>query len=86
MSGLFGLDDYIKTAKLSAIFRLANALDKSHKEKIKDVDINITDSTVCVTCQSLYDITIEKQTFTQHVPFFEEVFGLHALIKHNKKG
>ncbi len=86
LSGKFGLDDYIKTARLSAIFRLANALDKSHKQKIKDVDINITDSTVCVTCQSLYDITIEKQTFIYHVPFFEEVFGLHALIKHNKKG
>lgn len=81
---IFDLEDYMRTAKLAAIFRLANALDKSHKQKINHVSIVTQDANLLVTCYSLYDITIEQRTFTLYNSFFEEVFGLHATIKYNK--
>lgn len=63
-------------SKLVAIFRLANALDKSHKHKISGIKVKLCDDCLTLTGESEENIFLEKWAFEECAPFFEEVFGI----------
>lgn len=77
--GISGLSDEkrLVVAKLVAIFRLANALDKSQKQKLKDISVRQEDNRLLISGQSDADLHLEKWAFRQCAPFFQEVFGFH---------
>lgn len=77
----FGKDDYIKIHKLNAILRLAHALDQSHMQKLHKVSMALQDSVLTITAETLYDISLEKGMFENTAVFFEEVFGIHAVLR-----
>lgn len=62
-------------SKLVAIFRLANALDKSQKQKLNDIKVKLEDDRLLITAQSGDNVYLEKWAFEQCCPFFKEVFG-----------
>ncbi len=62
-------------SKLVAIFRLANALDKSQKQKLSDIKVKLENDKLLITAESNENIYLEKWTFEQCAPFFKEVFG-----------
>lgn len=62
-------------SKLVAIFRLANALDKSRKQKLKDIKVRLKNDKLLITAQSNENLYLEKWAFEQCAPFFKEVFG-----------
>lgn len=68
-------------AKLVAIFRLANALDKSRKQKIKSVKVKLTENKIQVAVQSNENLFLEKWAFEQCSAFFKDVFGLSPVLK-----
>lgn len=68
-------------AKLIAIFRLANALDKSQKQKIGNVTVRCTEDKLIVSGESADNVYLEQWAFEESAPFFEEVFGLSAELK-----
>lgn len=71
-------------SKLSAILRLADALDSSHNQKIRDIDLIWKGNHVEILVVTNEDISLEEWTFNYKASFFEEVFGLQALVR--KKG
>ncbi len=77
--GIDGLSDEkrLVVAKLVAIFRLANALDKSQKQKLKDISVRQENNRLMISAKSDADLLLEKWAFAQCAPFFQEVFGLH---------
>lgn len=77
--GIDGLSDEKRliVAKLVAIFRLANALDKSQKQKLKDISVRQENNRLLISAQSDADLHLEKWAFQQCAPFFQEVFGFH---------
>ena len=58
-SGRIGSADYMKVAKLTAILRLADVLDKSYKQKITNLRISLHDNTLVIYTDTLEDITLE---------------------------
>lgn len=68
-------------AKLVAIFRLANVLDKSRLQKVKNVKVKVTEDTLQVSVQSNENLFLEKWAFEQCTAFFKEVFGLSPVLK-----
>lgn len=73
--------DRTAVAKLVAIFRLANALDKSRKQKIKSVKVKLTEDKMQVSVQSGENLLLEKWAFEQCSAFFKDVFGLSPVLK-----
>jgi len=73
--------DQIKISKLSAILKLADALDITHLQKIKDVEISYNKNEIYFKVLTKDDILLEKWAFMKNAEFFEEVIGLKALIK-----
>lgn len=77
-------DTKVTVAKLAAILRLADALDASHNQKIAEIEVSLKANILEVTVKSLEDIALEQWVFAFKASFFEEVFGIQALIR--KKG
>ena len=68
-------------AKLVAIFRLANALDKSRRQKISDVKVQLLGDQMFIAARSNANLFLEKWAFEQCSTYFKEVFGLYPVLK-----
>ena len=83
-------EDYLRISKLTAIMRvaailrLANGLDRTHKQKFRDVTVSIKDRNLIINVDTSADITLEKGLFFNRASFFEEVFGLKPVIRQKK--
>ena len=64
-------------SKMVAIFRLANALDKSKKQKFQDIKARLVDQKFIIEVQSNENVYLEKWAFNKCVPFFEDVYGVN---------
>ncbi|MBO5484982.1 MAG: HD domain-containing protein [Lachnospiraceae bacterium] len=81
---VFDREDYVKIAKLNAILRLADAMDRSHKQKFKHLTTALRNRQLVITGDTLYDITLEQGIFELHSSFFEEVYGIKPVLKQKK--
>ena len=77
-------DAYLVVAKLTAILRVANGLDRSHKQKFKDVKTVVKDGQLIVQINTAADITLERGLFTKRADFFEEVYSIRPVIRQKK--
>lgn len=71
-------------AKLTAILRIANAMDRSHKQKFDNIRTTFKNQQLIITTESLEDITLEKALFEKKADFFEEVYGIRPILKQRK--
>lgn len=84
LEGSFSNKDYLRIAKLNAILCLANSMDKSHKQKFRDIKIAVKDDKLYITGDTLNDITLEQGFFKKNAVFFEEVFGIKPELRQKK--
>lgn len=77
------LDDtnYIKIAKLTAILKIANAMDRSHKQKANSYSITLKEKQLLITVDTLYDLTLERGLFDDKADFYTKVYGIRPVIK-----
>ncbi|MDR1914557.1 MAG: HD domain-containing protein [Clostridiales bacterium] len=74
----------VLVSKLTAILRLADALDQSHVQKFDTIDAKLTDNELIVTIATDKNIHLEQWSFKLKSDFFEEVFGIKAIVKQKK--
>ncbi len=75
---------YLKMAKLTAILKISNALDRSHKQKFKNVKTTLQDEELIITIDTPVDITLEKGMFYKRAEFFEEVYSVKPVIRQKR--
>ena len=68
-------------SKLTAIFRLTNALDKSKKQKIRNLKIRQRGDELQFLCTCDEPLHLEKWSFSRCSPFFKNVFGLQPVLQ-----
>lgn len=78
-------DITILIAKLTAILRLANAMDRSHKQKLCDCHMSVKGGTLVVSTAFDGDLTLEVMAFEQKADFFEEIFGIRPILKQKRR-
>lgn len=76
---------YLKVTKLTAILRVARALDKSHKQKFKNTKVVLKDKILVITVDTMEDTTLEHSWLNKKTEFFEEVFSIKPVIKRKRK-
>ena len=69
------MEERIVISKMSAIFRLANALDKSHRGKLRDLKITLEDDQVIFKAKASENTLLERWAFAESAQYFKEVFG-----------
>lgn len=67
-------------SKLVAIFRLANALDKSQKQKLTEIKVRLGKDHMTISAQSDANLYLEQWAFYQCAPYFKEVFGYNPKL------
>ncbi|MGM0640212.1 MAG: HD domain-containing protein [Thermotogota bacterium] len=75
------LKDRFKVAKMLAILRIADSLDRGHKNKYEKVDIKLRKEFLTVKVESYYELMLEEWSFKKKSEFFEEVFGIKPVFK-----
>lgn len=77
-------EEFLTVAKLTAILQISNALDRSHKQKCKDVRAALKDEQLILTVDTAADLTLEKGLFSRRADFFEEVYSVRPVIRQKR--
>ena len=72
-------------AKLVAILRLANSMDRSHKQKLAGAKITVRDGELVISSSYEGDMTLERAAFEQKLDFFEEIYGIRPVLKQKRR-
>jgi exopolyphosphatase/guanosine-5'-triphosphate,3'-diphosphate pyrophosphatase len=67
--------------RLSAILRVADALDKAHSQRIQNPKITVEDGELRIDIEGTEDVALERMTLDQKSGLFEEVFGLKPVLR-----
>ncbi len=78
-------EDYMVVAKLTAILRIVNALDRTHRQKCKNATVTLKEHELRISVSSQEDLSLEKGTFEEKAGFFEEIFNVHPVFKQKKQ-
>ena len=68
-------------AKLAAIVRLADAMDRSYLQKIRRCNVVLKDNKLKIQAVSKTDLALEMWTFEDKAAFFEEVYGIKPILE-----
>lgn len=79
--GELGECDYLVIAKLVAILRIANTLDKSHLQKFGDITVSLKEDQMIISAKTFEDITLEAGMFEQRADYFERVYGIRPVLR-----
>ncbi len=72
--------DRMKVLKLSAILRVADALDRGHSQRITNVSISLRETMLVIELKKARDTNLEKQAISEKSDLFESVFGYTVLL------
>lgn len=84
LRGELGAGDYMTIAKLTAILRVANAMDRSHKQKASAYQIVVKNKQLIITIDTLSDLTLERGLFDDKAKFFQQVYGIKPVLKQKR--
>ncbi len=72
--------DRMKVLKLSAILRVADALDRAHSQRLKGIKISLSDTMLILELKDIHETKLEKQAIAEKSDLFESVFGYTVLL------
>lgn len=84
VKGAIGEGDYMTIAKLVAILKVANAMDRSHKQKASAYNIVVKEKQLVITIDTLYDLALERGLFDDKAAFFQRVYGIKPVLKQKR--
>lgn len=71
----------VLVSKLTAILRIADALDASHKQKSKNITVQLDPESLHISCGSAEDMSFEMWSFEHRSGLFEEVIGIKPELR-----
>jgi exopolyphosphatase/guanosine-5'-triphosphate,3'-diphosphate pyrophosphatase len=74
----------LAVAKLSAILRVADALDRSHSQRISAIECRKEKDRFVIAVPNVDDLTLEQLALQNKSDMFEDVYGMSVAIE--KKG
>jgi len=66
--------------RLSAILRVADALDKGHNQRVQDPKVTVAGDELRIEATGVEDLALERLALDQKGSLFEEVFGLKPIL------
>lgn len=78
------LESYMTAAKLAAILRVSNALDRSHRQKFKTIQVALKKKELRITVESEDDIILEKGLLANKSDSFEAIFGIKPILREKR--
>jgi exopolyphosphatase/guanosine-5'-triphosphate,3'-diphosphate pyrophosphatase len=79
-----GTDDRIRVSKLAALLRVADALERTHAQRVSDLEIRREKGTLRLRLPGLADAAVERLAMDSKADLFEQVFGLVVVIDEDR--
>jgi exopolyphosphatase/guanosine-5'-triphosphate,3'-diphosphate pyrophosphatase len=77
-------EDRVVVTKLASILRIADALDRSYSQRIKQIDCQIQKGRFVIAIPAAEDLSLEQIALKESVTLFEETFGLPVLLRRSR--
>ncbi|NQV27541.1 MAG: HD domain-containing protein [Rhodopirellula sp.] len=77
-------EDRVVIAKLASILRVADALDRSYSQRIRDFTCAVQKDWLIITIPGIDDLSLEQIAMKQTAQLFEETYGLSVLMRRSK--
>lgn len=74
-------DDRIRVCKLSALLRVADALERTHAQRVSQIKLNINNGRLHIRLPGLTDASVERIAMKTKGDLFEQIFGLAIVIQ-----
>jgi exopolyphosphatase/guanosine-5'-triphosphate,3'-diphosphate pyrophosphatase len=75
----------VVVAKLAAILRVADALERSHSRRISEIRCKREPGRLVITVPKVDDLSLEQLALAQKGSLFEETFGLKVLLRKSRE-
>jgi len=75
------LENRIIVAKLAAILRVADALERSHSQRVRDVQVKRQGDVLILSVPHVPDLALEQLALSQKGGMFEDVYGMRILLR-----
>ena len=73
--------DRIRVSKLAAILRVADALERTHTQRISDVNVSLENSRIVLGLVGVTDAAVERLALVSKGDLFHDVFGLPVILQ-----
>ena len=73
-------DDRIRVSKLAALLRVADALERTHAQRVSQIEIRREAGKLRLRLPGLDDAAVERLAMDSKADLFEQVFGLSVVI------
>lgn len=70
----------VTVLKLTALLRIADALDRGHGQKIQDFTIDFHSDTLIIRCAGAHSLALEQRALEEKATVFEAVFGYKVIL------
>ena len=84
VSDVLDREGYLIVAKCAAVLRVANAMDRSHKQKFKNVRAVVKEKQLILSIETEDGMLLEKRMFGAKAGMFEDVFSIKPVIREKK--
>ncbi|MFO7888139.1 MAG: HD domain-containing protein [Eubacteriales bacterium] len=74
-------DEKMTVARLSAILKIADSLDKNYRQKFERITLKKYRSNIKFILETKEDSSIEQMKFDEYKEYFKEVFGINLAIE-----
>lgn len=74
-------EDRAAVLKLSAMLRVADALDRGHTQRLKLVDLELKEDHLVLQTDCQGDLSLERLSLAEKADMFEDVFGLKVVVQ-----
>jgi exopolyphosphatase/guanosine-5'-triphosphate,3'-diphosphate pyrophosphatase len=74
-------DDRLAVAKMAAILRIADALDRNHMQQARELTFARERGRFLITVGDMEDLTLERMALKDKGGMFEDVYGLEVVLR-----
>ena len=78
-------DAKLTVQKLAAILRVADALDRVHSARVRDLEIALDPGRITLTAHGVDDLTIERLALREKGEFFAQVYGREIQLNEGRR-
>ncbi|MHC4993012.1 MAG: exopolyphosphatase, partial [Planctomycetota bacterium] len=71
----------IIVSKLAAILRIADALDRSGSQRIRDIECSFDDGRLVISVPSVDDLSLEQLALVDKGTLFQDVYGMQVQLR-----
>lgn len=79
-----GREDRIAVAKLAALLRVADALDRNHTQQVREPAFLRQGQQLVIVVRNMEDLTLERMALQEKGNMFEEYYGLTVALREHR--